>query len=150
MVERRLHPRHFFTEEEKHHIVKAIHKAESETSGEIRVYLGAKGKDEVMKRARKVFEKLGMTKTKHRNGVLIFLSLEDKRFAILGDKGIHEKLPVDFWDGIVKHMSQRFKEDRFAEGIQEAILMAGEKLKRHFPKEPGDVNELPDNISYPH
>lgn len=57
-------------------------------------------------------------------------------------------VPPGFWDTIRDHMQQRFAEGRFAEGLAEGILMAGEKLKEHFPREKNDVNELSDAISF--
>ncbi len=146
MVNRKQHPKSFLTEEEKERIVLAIRKAEEKTSGEIRVYLGHEAKGDVINHAKKVFKKLGMAKTKHRNGILIFLALKNKRFAILGDKGIHEKVSADFWNQIASRLTKHFKEDRFADGIVEAILLAGDKLKAHFPHERHDKNELPNEI----
>ena len=93
-------------------------------------------------------KKIGMTQTKDRNGVLIFMGIQSKRFAILGDRGIHEKVPREFWSGIVEGMQEKFKQDFFAEGIVEAVEVIGERLKAYFPHQRDDVNELPDEISY--
>ena len=88
-----------------------------------------------------------MTRTKDRNGVLIFLATGDKRFVILGDKGIHEKVPADFWDDSAKLMEDHFKKGDFAEGVAQAVLRAGEKLKVFSPHQADDKNELSDGIS---
>lgn len=146
MVNRGVHPNRFFTKEEKDRIVRAIREAELKTSGEIRVYLERKSRDHVMEHAKKVFEKLRMTHTEHHNGILIYFSLRDHNFAILGDKGIHENVGDDFWKAVVSQMETRFAKDDFAGGLEAAIREMGERLKRFFPWEPSDINELPDKV----
>ncbi len=147
MVNREHHPKKFFTREEKDRILRAIRQAEKETSGEIRVYLEHKAKGDPLSRARKVFEKLGMTKTKSRNGVLIYFSLKDHQFAIVGDQGIHNRVGDLFWKEIVSKTEARFLQNDFAGGLEAAIRGIGENLQRYFPRKPGDINELPDGIS---
>jgi uncharacterized membrane protein len=142
------YPNFFFTKAEKKKIVSAIQEAERNTSGEVRVHLERHVKGDILEHAKKVFEKIGMTKTKDRNGVLVFLATRDKRFAILGDQGINEKVPSTFWDDAARLMSNHFKKGEFAEGISKAILLAGEKLKAFFPRQADDKNELSDEISY--
>ena len=144
---RKLHPEKFFTAEEKNRIVQAIRAAESETSAEIRVYWERKAKGEIMGHARKVFEKLGMTQTRHRNGVLIYFSLAGRAFAILGDQGIHNKVGGRFWQDIVATMEKHFSQGDFAGGLERGIREMGETLKRYFPRRAGDVNELPDAMA---
>lgn len=139
-------PEKFFTLEEKAKIVSAIREAERKASGEIRVYLERKARQDLMGRAKEVFEKLGMTRTQRRNGILIYFSLADHRFAILGDQGIHEKVGDGFWKEVVRTIESRFSSGDFAEGLAAGIRQVGEKLKRYFPCEPGDINELPDEI----
>ena len=91
---------------------------------------------------------LKMHKTKLRNGVLIYLSLKDHKFAILGDAGINAKVPEDFWDSTKQAMLEEFQENRLTEGIIKGITMAGEKLKEHFPYKQDDVDELTNDISF--
>jgi uncharacterized membrane protein len=138
----------FFKPEEEEMIVDAILKAERHTSGEIRVHLEDNFKGEVLREAEKVFLKLGMHKTAARNGVLIFLAPEDKAFAIIGDKGINEVVPENFWQEERDLMQSFFRQGKFCEGICAAIEKVGEKLKDYFPYLAGDENELPDDISY--
>jgi uncharacterized membrane protein len=138
----------FFSKKEKTAIIQAIQSAELKTSGEIRVHLERHAREPFFEHAREIFQKLGMTKTKDRNGVLIFMGLASRRFAILGDKGIYERLPEGFWDDIADQMTQDFKKDLFADGIVKAILRVGEKLRQYFPYERDDMNELPDEISF--
>ena len=146
MVTRKLSPKKFFTQEEKDRIVRAIQKAEHQTSGEIRVYLEHKAKGNVIERAKKVFEKLKMTQTKHRNGILIYFSLRDRHFAILGDRGIHEQVGDHFWEDIASKMKSLFSKDDFSGGLEVGIGEIGEKLKKYFPRESRDINELSDKI----
>ena len=101
----------FFTEIQQKSIQLAIESAELNTSGEIRVHIDSKCKGDVMKVATKVFEKLGMHNTELRNGVLFYLAVEDKKFAILGDKGINEAVPSDFWNIVKNLMIEEFKKE---------------------------------------
>jgi uncharacterized membrane protein len=128
-------------------IVSAIKAAESETSGEIRVHVQPKARGGDLRTvAERTFERLGMTKTALRNGVLLFIATEEQRFVILGDKGIDEKVPPGFWDDIAAKLTIRFKAGEFTEGIVEAIAAAGDHLRTYFPHAEGDIDELPDEI----
>jgi uncharacterized membrane protein len=138
----------FFTPDEQKSILAAIQEAEKETSGEIRLHLDTTCKENVLDRAAWLFRKLGMDKTAARNGVLFYLAVEDRKFAILGDSGINSKVPEDFWNNIKEHLAGKFKEGKFAEGLSEGIITAGQQLRTHFPCCKDDVNELSDEISY--
>ncbi len=127
-------------------IVSAIADAEKQTSGEIRVHVQPKAGRDIRKIAERTFERLGMTKTALRNGVLLFIASEEQRFVILGDSGISEKVPAGFWDEIAAKLTIRFKNGEFTDGIVEAIGSAGEHLGRFFPRSAADVNELPNQI----
>jgi uncharacterized membrane protein len=140
--------KNFFTEEQKLAIQKAIVNAELNTSGEIRVHIDDTCKEDVLDKATAVFHKLKMNKTELRNGVLFYLAIKDRKFAILGDKGIHEKVPGNFWDSIKEEMFVLFKQQKFTEGLCKGIELAGEKLKTHFPLQRNDTNELSDEISF--
>lgn len=137
-----------FTAEQKQQIVAAIREAEKNTSGEIRVHIDKKCKEDVLDRAAYMFDALDMQKTALRNGVLIYLATEDRQFAILGDAGINQKVPVGFWDGVRDLMISNFKQGKFTEGLSEGIKLAGEQLKKHFPHQTNDKNELADDISF--
>jgi len=138
----------FFSKEEKKQITDAIGQAELNTSGEIRLHVEGRCKLDVLDRAAYVFEKLEMHKTAQRNGVLFYLAVYDRKFAILGDGGINKLVHEDFWDEIKETMLGYFKERKFADGISKGILMAGEQLKANFPYQSDDVNELSDEISF--
>lgn len=140
--------RNFFTQSDKDLIQQAIASAEQNTSGEIRVHIEDECNEEILDRASFVFGKLKMDKTAQRNGVLFYLALETKKFAILGDKGINAVVPEDFWDTIKDKMLQHFSQGEFAQGLAEGIQSAGNSLKEHFPYQSDDVNELSDEISF--
>jgi uncharacterized membrane protein len=138
----------FFTKEQQTKILASVIEAEEATSGEIRVHIETSCKGDVLDRAAWVFKKLGMHKTALRNGVLFYLAVQDKKFAILGDAGINAVVPAGFWDKISGILQNNFKEGRFTEGLSEGIILAGDQLKKHFKHMSDDVNELPDTISF--
>jgi uncharacterized membrane protein len=139
---------YFFTEDQKAKILASVKEAEQDTSGEIRVHVETSFNGDVLDRAAWVFGKLGMHKTALRNGVLFYLAVEDRKFAIIGDAGINAKVPADFWDTTKELIQKNFKEGKFTEGLCEGIILAGKHLKTHFPHKEDDVNELPDEISF--
>ena len=138
----------FFTPEHQEQIVAAVKQAEKNTSGEVRVFLENKCKEAVLDRAVQVFNVLGMQKTELRNGVLFYLAVKDHKFAVIGDKGINDKVPANFCDNIKDHMKACFVEGRFADGLSDGIQMAGEQLSTHFPFQKDDKNELSDDIAF--
>jgi uncharacterized membrane protein len=138
----------FFTRKQQAIILAAVKEAENKTSGEIRVHIETSCNEDVLDRAAWVFKKLGMHKTAERNGVLFYLAVKDKKFAVIGDAGINSKVPAGFWDDVKELLLKRFRDGKFTEGLSEGIIMAGEHLKKHFPHKKDDVNELPDQISF--
>jgi uncharacterized membrane protein len=141
-------PSSFFTKEQKEIIQSAIKHAELNTSGEVRVHIETNCPEDVLDRAAFWFAELKMHKTKERNGVLFYLAIADRRFAILGDAGINAKVPVGFWDEVKEVMLNCFRDLDFTIGLEKGILMAGDKLKAFFPHKIDDVNELDDEISF--
>jgi uncharacterized membrane protein len=135
-----------FDEEEQSRIRQAIENAEKATSGEIRICIEKKCSEEVLDRAATYFYRLGMDKTRLRNGVLIYLATVDRKFAIIGDKGINSVVPENFWDETKEKMLAEFKYGNLASGIVTGVAMAGEQLKKYFPNTTDDINELPDDI----
>lgn len=134
--------------EEDHRVVEAIKQAERNTSGEIKVHIENRCKGDVEERSLVVFNKLKLNETKLRNGVLIYLAVRDHKFAILGDEGINNVVGQGFWNDVKDLMLSYFKENRFAEGLEQGIQRCGEKLKTYFPYQSDDINEIPDDISY--
>jgi uncharacterized membrane protein len=138
----------FFTQEQKDVIVHAIEEAEKQTSGEIRVYIENSCKGEILDRAAYLFKLLDMFNTKERNGVLFYMSIVRQQFAVLGDAGIHAKVPEGFWDSVRDVLQEHFNKEDFTGGLSKGIQMAGEKLKTFFPHQADDTNELTNTISF--
>jgi len=143
-----MNARSFFSAADQAAITKAISEAELNTSGEIRVHIEDSFSGDVLDQASFIFKKLGMHKTEQRNGVLIYLALKNRKFAIIGDAGINLKVPEGFWDSIKDEMAAFFREGRFTDGLIAGIIKSGEKLKEHFPFQSNDTNELSNEISF--
>ena len=137
-----------FNDEEQQRIRQAIERAEKNTSGEIRICVEKTCSEEPLDRAATYFFKLEMEKTQLRNGVLIYLAANDRKFAIIGDSGINQLVPADFWDKTKEAMLQCFKEGDLIQGLVTGIERAGKQLQRYFPILTGDRNELSDDIAF--
>lgn len=137
----------FLTQKEEQEIVEAIRLAEKNTSGEIRVHLEKTTELDPYDRALEVFHDLKMDETQLKNGVLIYVAIEDRTFVICGDQGINDIVGHDFWDCTKDIMVAHFKNSNFKQGLIDGIARAGEQLKKHFPYQEGDVNELSNEIS---
>ena len=137
----------FLSKLEHDRIVQAIREAESNTSGEIRVYIrrGKLNADPLII-AQKKFQQLHMHRTPERNAVLIFVAPRAHKFAVVGDKAIHEKCGDEFWQRVVNGMRTHFQNENFNDALVEAIKEIGKLLAAHFPKTPGNANEVPDEI----
>ncbi len=137
----------FLTKEEEQEIVEAIRLAEKETSGEIRVHIEKTTSLDTFDRAKEVFHLLKMDATDLKNGVLIYLAVDDHSFVICGDKGIDDVVPEDFWDCTKDRMLVHFKNGNFKQGLIDGIARAGEQLQKYFPWQEGDNDELSNEIS---
>lgn len=136
------------TEAEQVRVRDAVRAAERRTSGEIRVHLDDMIVDNVLDHAAYVFGELDMQRTRDRNGVLIYVSVAQRRAAVIGDAGINARLPHGYWNDVLNAVLDRFREGRYADGLCEGVTLLGEKLREHFPHERDDRNELSDDISY--
>jgi uncharacterized membrane protein len=141
-----------FTEEDLTAVSSAIGEAEKTTSGEIRVSIRQKRrwrerKLGIEELARHEFESLGMMKTRDRTGILIFLLLEDRRFFILADEGIHTRVEDGTWAEIAEEMSSHFSQKKFKAGIIHGVQAVGSVLAKFFPRKSDDINELPNDVS---
>jgi uncharacterized membrane protein len=139
--------REFVSKLEHDRIVHAIREAESKTSGEIRVYVqrGKLNADPLIV-AQKKFQRLQMHKTQQRNAVLIFVAPREHKFAVVGDKAIHEKCGDEFWQRVAEGMRAHFQNEKFTHALVEAIKEIGKLLAVHFPKRSTPSNELSDEI----
>lgn len=137
----------FLTAKQEQGIIEAIKIAEKNTSGEIRIHIENSTNEPPMERALEVFYFLNMDRTILRNGVLFYIAVESKKFAILGDEGINKLVPDNFWDKEKELVLTHFAKLEFAKGLELAIIEVGKKLKTFFPYQSDDKNELPDEIS---
>ena len=137
-----------FSEADRHRIMDAVKKAEQQTTGEIRICIEDACPLDVLDRSAFIFKKLDIHRTRERNGVLIYLSLKDHKYAIIGDAGIHHHVRQSFWDQVGSEMVVLFREGKLADGIIHAVSRAGEKLSGFFPGRHDDSNELPDEIYF--
>src|SRR6266705_5438654 len=92
-------------------------------------------------------QRLQMHKTQQRNAVLIFVAPRAHKFAVVGDKAIHEKCGDEFWQRIVEGMRTHFQNEKFSHALVEAIQEIGKMLAAHFPKTSANADELPDQIA---
>jgi len=127
-------------------VVAAIGEAERQTSGEIRVVVSRRKIADPVAEAKKQFERLGMTKTRERNGVLILLAPRSRTFAVIGDTAVHEKCGDAFWTELAAAMTEYFKRGDFTAGLVHGIERAGALLAGHFPRRADDRNQLPDDV----
>jgi len=136
-----------FSAEDRESIRAAIAAAELMTSGEIRVFFEPKCAAEPYDRALAVFANLKMHQTALRNAVLFYLAYDDRKFALVGDEGIHLKVGPEFWQQVKDKTLDDFKEQRYVKGLQEGIEEVGRQLQRWFPRDnDNDKNELPDDV----
>lgn len=126
----------------------AIEEAERRTSGEICVSVAPLFWGSVEKAAHKAFARMGMTHTRERNGVLFFVVPSRRKFVVLGDRGIHQKVGQDFWNRVAAILSEKFREGDFTGGLLKGIEEVGLQLSTHFPYESGDRNELSNELDF--
>jgi uncharacterized membrane protein len=139
-------PEEFLSADEKKEVAQAIALAERNTSSEIRVFIEKKCKEDPVKRAVAVFRQLEMQRTMFHTGVLIYIASADQSVAIIGDQGIHEKVPENFWDDEVALLKGFFAEGKFAEGIIAAVAACGVQLHKHFPMDGSNPDELSNQV----
>lgn len=141
------HIEDFLTSEEETEIIEAIRIAERNTSGEIRVHIEQNYNGDIFNHALEVFHFLKMDNTIQRNGVLIYVAVNNKSFVVYGDKGINEKVGENFWNSTRDKIQQHFKNGNFKQGLIDGVSKAGQELSEYFPWEHGDRNELDNTIS---
>jgi len=140
--------RHILSDEDETRVMAAIRAAETKTSGEIRVHVERRCSGSAIETAGRWFRRLGMEATTERNGILFYIAVDDREFAIVGGAGIHAKVGDAFWGALRDALREDFAKGNAAAGLIRAIGEAGQRLAEHFPRLSGDVNELPDEISY--
>lgn len=141
-----MQPKDFVCQIDDHRLTDAIAAAEGKSSGEVRVYVSEKQVGDVVSEAKVHFLRLGMEKTQARNGVLIYIAPRSRNFAVVGDIGIHQRGGQDLWQEAAAAMERHLTQGQFTEALVAAIEKVGAVLAAHFPRQPGDKNELPDDI----
>ena len=137
----------FISKEDEQAIVAAIVQAEQNTRGEIRVHIEKHTELSPIERAKEVFHELGMNETELRNGVLFYVGVDDHSFAIIGDQGINDVVPADFWESTKDLVIADFKQKEYSAGLIAGVLKAGEQLKKYFPSTDNNPNELSNEIT---
>jgi uncharacterized membrane protein len=140
-------PAEFISQLDDAKIVAAIGEAERRTSGEIRVFISSREVDDALTNAKLRFEKLGMTRTRDRNGVLLYFAPRSRQFAICGDSGIDAKCGPKFWEGTAEEVSVRLRAGQFTEAIVHAVQTVGALLAEHFPRRDDDRDELSNEVA---
>lgn len=141
-----MRPKKFLSQLDEQRIVSAIGEAESRTSGEIRVWISQREIAHALETAQERFHKLDMHKTEDRNAVLLYIAPRTQVFAVIGDKAVHEKCGDAFWSKVTTELTAGLKRGAFTEAIIHAVQLIGNLLGEHFPRKPGDKNELPDDV----
>lgn len=138
--------RHFIRQLDEKRIVKAIADAEARTSGEIRVFISERDVDDALERAKARFLKLRMDRTSDRNAVLIYFAPRSQKFAVVGDTAVHARCGDSFWQRLTAAMGEALRREQFTDAVAMAVEKCGELLAEHFPRRPGDKNQLSDEV----
>jgi uncharacterized membrane protein len=141
-------PDDFLNQLHKDQVMAAIRDGEKRTSGEIRVFVSRKAARDPVREAEDQFTRLGMTATRDRNGVLIYVAPASRQFAVVGDAGVHQRCGTEFWARLVDDMGTCFRQEKFTEGLLTAIRTVADLLATHFPRASDDQNELPDTVEH--
>lgn len=147
MSKRSVDAAEFLTAAELAEVKGAIHRAELQTSAEMRVHLESHVEGSILDHAAAVFDELGMGRTQQRNGVLVYVSVADRQLAVIGDHGIHQHVGTGFWDQVVEEILKDFRADRPAAGLVAGIGLLAQTLATYFPRQADDRNELPNDVS---
>lgn len=139
--------REFLSEADLEAVARAVAQAESQTSAEVRVHLDHACPGDALQQAIKVFERLHMHETEARNGVLLYIAVTDHKLAVIGDRGIHERVGEAYWRELVAGVREHMRQQRSRDGLIHALAKVGATLGRHFPRRPDDKNELSNNVS---
>jgi uncharacterized membrane protein len=139
--------RAFLSDDDLAAIARAVSEAEQHTSAEVRVHLAHSCAGDALQQAITVFERLGMHKTAARHGVLVYVSVTDRKLAVIGDRGIHERVGAAYWQGLVAAVRERMSQQQPRDGLIHALAELGRELSRHFPRRPDDENEISNQVS---
>ncbi|RXK50781.1 TPM domain-containing protein [Aquirufa rosea] len=136
------------SQDQQAEIIKAIKQAELHTSGEIRVHIESHCEGHPIERSKVLFFQLGMNQTDLQNGVLVYLAIKDRKYAIIGDKGIDARVNPEFWETIRDEMRPYLAKNEIGAGLAWGVRRIGEVLTQYFPYQKDDINELTDELSF--
>lgn len=142
---------HFFTDDDFLRISNKISEMEKITAGEIRVAIKEnkpqlKQNKSVIELAKEEFYKLKMNETRDKTGILLYLLIKERKFHILADEGINEKVEQNTWDKIRDDMQKEFRNGKFSKGMLLGIEKVGNILGKYFPIKEDDTNELSNKV----
>lgn len=103
--------------------------------------------ERVYQHALRSFYLQGLHHTKQANGVLIFISMLERKVWILGDRGVNAVIPPEQWQELASTLASGIRAGRLMESLAQTIHCIGDILHHHFPYHPDDTNELPDLLS---
>jgi uncharacterized membrane protein len=139
------------TPEDQEQVVACIKEAESKTTCELRVFVESQcSYTDAIDKAWELFHKLGMSATERHNAVLVYLAIDDRQYAIVGDKEIYEKAggPA-FWEKASVELRNHLKQGQIGLGLANCVKELGNAMATHFPYDPRITkNELPDEIVF--
>lgn len=137
------------TEADLEAVAASVTAAEARTSGEIRLHLEPRvsRRRAPLERAQELFAQLGMHATRDRNGVLIYVAVKDRKLAVIGDQGVHERVGAIYWERLRDLMIERLRRGASREALVAAVEDVGRVLAEHFPRRPDDVDELSNEVS---
>jgi uncharacterized membrane protein len=138
----------FLTIDEEQAVVDQIRTAELRTSGEIRVVITSRWVFRPEHHAWKAFHRLGVGRTRNRNGALIVLFVRRRRFVVLGDSGLAGVVAPEYWQGIAGTVTELLREGHKVDALASAIRTLGETMAAHWPPVDGNPDELPNAIHH--
>jgi putative membrane protein len=100
----------------------------------------------VRERAVRAFYEKKLYKTRDENGILIFISLLERKVWILGDRGIDRKIPHEIWQAYARELSAKISQGHACEGLCMTVEKCSKLLAENFPRRADDVNELPNDL----
>jgi len=137
---------HTLSQQQMNRVAEAVAAAESSTSAEVKVVVLRHCWVDIREKAKRLFYKHQLHRTKDRNAVMILLVLANREFLVYGDQGIHQRVGEEFWGSVRDTMLETFRSGDLTEGLCKGIACVGEQLARHFPRGDDDVNEISDEV----